>query len=128
MVEYGYSCGEVRGSFIKELLIREYGTLIGFRERKEKNKSELVYDAEGGGDYIDLALTSLGISDEQLLQKFSKRLGTNVKDTPHPPWPPRIDELEEDEEFSEILLLLLSRLKNKNKEKIKDNPILQTFS
>ena len=128
VVEYGYSCGEVRGSFIENLLIQEYGPLIGFRESEEKNKSELVYDAEGGGDYIDLALTSMGISDEQLLQNFSKRLGIKVKDTPHPPWPPRIDELEEEEEFSEILLSLLSKLKNKNKEKTKDNPILQTLS
>ena len=39
--EYGFTCGEVRGSYIKDMLIREYGELIGFRERKEEKKVSL---------------------------------------------------------------------------------------
>ena len=109
--EYGFTCGEVRGSYIKDMLIREYGDIIGFRERAEKNKSELVYDVGGGGDYINMAVTSLGISDEQLVQNVSSRLGTNIiDDTFGSPWPPHVDELEDDEQFSELLVQLLQRL------------------
>ena len=57
--EYGFVSGEVRGSYIKDMLIQEYGDLIGFRELKEKNKSELVFDRTGGGDYVDMAVNSL---------------------------------------------------------------------
>ena len=67
-LEYGFVCGDAKTSYVKEMLIREYGDLIGFRERKERNKSELVYDGRGGGDYIYITITSLGISDQQLLQ------------------------------------------------------------
>ena len=109
--EYGFTCGEVRGSCIKDMLIREYGDIIGFRERAEKNKSELVYNVGGGGDYINMAVTSLGISDEQLVQNVSSRLGTNIiDDTFRSPWPPHVDELEDDEQFSELLAQLLQRL------------------
>ena len=112
--EYNVKCGELRGSYIKEMLIHEYGDLIGFRERTEKNKSELVYDIGGGGDYVDMAVTSLGISDEQLMQNVSSRLGREINDDTYVcPWPPHINELEDEEQLSELLLLFLQRLYSK---------------
>ena len=127
--EYGYTCGEMRGSYIKDMLIREYGDLIGFRERKEKNKSELVYDVGGGGDYVNMVVTSLGISDEQLLRNVSSRLGENIiDDTYGSPWPPHINELEDEEQFSELLELLLQRLYMKgNYPKLKTLVSLITY-
>jgi len=65
--DYGYVAGDVRSSYVKELLIEEYGETIGFKERSEMNKSAWVYDVAGGGDYIEAAISSSGISDEQLL-------------------------------------------------------------
>ena len=127
--EYGCTCGEMRGSYIKDMLIREYGDLIGFRERKEKNKSELVYDVGGGGDYVNMVVTSLGISDEQLLRNVSSRLGENIiDDTYGSPWPPHINELEDEEQFSELLELLLQRLYMKgNYPKLKTLVSLITY-
>ncbi|KAK1884263.1 Pre-mRNA-splicing factor ISY1 [Dissostichus eleginoides] len=75
------------------------------------NMSQWVYDVGGGGDYIEAAISSLGISDEQLLQNLAQRLSKKIKDTTTVPWPPRIDHLEEGEEVCELLLKLLTWLK-----------------
>ena len=66
--EYGYAVGDVKSSYVKDLLINEYRDKIGFKDRSELNKSEWVYDVGGGGHYIEAAVSSLGISNEQLLQ------------------------------------------------------------
>ena len=36
--EYGFDVGKLKSSYVKELLIKEYGDGIGFHERPEKNK------------------------------------------------------------------------------------------
>ena len=51
--DYGYVAGDVCSSYVKELLIEEYGETIGFKEMSEMNKSAWVYDVAGGGDYIE---------------------------------------------------------------------------
>ena len=84
---------------------------IGFKERNEMNKSEWVYDVSAGGDYIGAAISSLGISDEQLLHNLAPRLSKQIKETSSIPWPPRIDQLEEGEEECGLLLKLLTWLK-----------------
>ena len=66
--EYGYPVGDVKSSYLKELLIKEYQDRIGFKERNERNKSDWVCNVCVGGDYIELVMCSLNISDEQLLQ------------------------------------------------------------
>ena len=109
--DYGYAVGNVKSSYLKDLLINEYQDTIGFKEQSEMNKSEWVYDVGGGGDYIEAAMSSLGISDEQLLQNLAPRLSKKIKDTSTVPWPPDIDHLEEGKEVCELLLKLLTWLK-----------------
>ncbi|KAI9517797.1 hypothetical protein NQZ68_000966 [Dissostichus eleginoides] len=106
----GYEVGDVKSSYVKGLLINEYQTK-GFKERNQMNKSQWVYDVGGGGDYIEAAISSLGISDEQLLQNLAQRLSKKIKDTTTVPWPPRIDHLEEGIEVCKLLLKLLTWLK-----------------
>ena len=65
--EYGLDLGKLKSSYVKEVLINEYGDDIGFQERPEKNKSEFVYDTKGGGNYIEAAFNPFGITDEQLI-------------------------------------------------------------
>ena len=110
--DYGYAVGDVRSSYVKNLLINEYQEAIGFKERNEKNKSEreLVFDVAGGGDYIEAAISSLGISDDQLLENVAPRLSKKIRDISTVPWPPHIDNLEEGEEVCELLLKLLTWL------------------
>ena len=54
--EFGFLVGNVKSSYIKELLIQEYGEAIGFKSRSEKNRSDFVYDTRGGGDYIETTI------------------------------------------------------------------------
>ena len=49
----GNPVGDVKSSYLKELLTTEYHETIGFKERSTMNKSEWVYDIRGGGDYIE---------------------------------------------------------------------------
>ena len=103
--------GDVKSTYLKDLLICKYQDTIGFRDRTEMNKSEWVYDVRGGGDYIAAALSSLGISDEQLLRNLAPLLSEEIKETHDIPWPPRVDDLEEAEEVCGLLVQLLSWLK-----------------
>ncbi len=64
--QFGFPTSGVRSSFIKEILRREFKERIGFHFRPERNHSELVYDVSGGGSYVEAALSSVGISTEQL--------------------------------------------------------------
>lgn len=78
--DYGYAVGDIKSSYLKDLLINEYQDTIGFKERSEMNKSVWVYDVGGGGNYIEAAISSFGISYEQLLQNVVQRLSKKIKD------------------------------------------------
>ena len=108
------------------LVIKEYQDKIGFKDKSELNKSEWVYDVEGGGDYIEAAVSSLGISDEQLLQNLAPRLSKKIKNTPTVPWPPRIGHLEEGEQLCEVRLKLLTWLKQPERKTADLSPATQS--
>ena len=113
--EYGYPVGNIKSSYVKQILINEYGSDIGFKERAEKNKSDWVYDCKGGGDYIQCAVKSMGISDAQLLKNAAPRLTKSINSVPTIAWPPTVEELEVSEDISPLLLLLLTWLRNPTK-------------
>ena len=115
--EYGFPVGKVKSSYVKDVLIKEYGDGIGFHERNEKNKSELVYDTKGGGNYIEAALNPFGITDEQLIHNLAPSLSKKIKEAPIVNWPPRIHELENDESMCQLILTLFSKLKPKRRNK-----------
>ena len=54
--DYGYPMGDVKSTYLKELLICEYKDTISLKDRTETNKSEWVYDFRRGRDYIAAAL------------------------------------------------------------------------
>ena len=108
---YGHN-SIVKSSYLKELLIKEFGEGIGFHERHQKNVSELVYDTTAGGTYIKAAISSLGVSNDQLAKTFAKRLKEEVIGTIIVPWPPYIHKLEREEDLSELLLKLVTWMKH----------------
>ena len=71
--DYGYDVGDMKSSYLKQLLINEYGTEIGFKERQAKNQSEWVYDAKGGGDYIGSTNSRSGTSRSLLFFSSSNK-------------------------------------------------------
>ena len=105
------SNGHVKATYLKDLLICEYQETIGFKDRTEINKGEWVYDIHGGGDYIEITLSSLGVSDQQFLGNLAPRLFEMMKVTHAIPWLPGVDDLVEAEELWGSLVQLLSWLK-----------------
>ncbi|KAL8608985.1 hypothetical protein ACOMHN_050452 [Nucella lapillus] len=77
------------------------------------NQSDLVYDTSGGGSYIEAALSSIGVSSEQLVSNVAKRLKEDIKSIKLITWQPRVEELEEEEELSPLVVQLLSALRGK---------------
>ena len=53
-----------------------------------------MFDTTAGGTYIETALTSIGVSSEQLIENLTKRIISNVKETGTIVWPPAVDKLE----------------------------------
>ena len=128
--EHGFLVGNIKSSFVKELLIKEYGDKIGFYERNQKNRSELVYDTQGGGSYVEAALNSCGISDEQLISNLAPRLREKIKETDVVDWPPTVDQLEDEEDLCELITTLFSTLKKTrgHKQMLDENPVLRTLA
>ena len=119
--DYGLVVGDVKSGYLKQLLVKEYGDRIGFKEPRQKNQSEWVYDVTGG--YIDTALYATGISDNQLMENFCGRLHLKIKETTYVKWPPTIGDLEEEEEICPALIQFLSWLKHpKKKQNLDSSP------
>jgi len=55
----------VKSSYLKDILIREFGDDIGFHERIQKNISELVYHKTAAGTYVGAAIPTLGMSNRK---------------------------------------------------------------
>lgn len=110
---YGFPTSGVKSSFIKDILTREFKDKIGFYSRPQRNKSDLVYDKSACGSYVEAALLAIGVSSEQLVCNIAERLRDDVKSVKPTPWPPKVDELEEEEELSPLMVQLLSALRGK---------------
>ena len=90
MENYNHSAYGVKSSFLKTLLIREYGDSIGFHVRHQKNESEVVYDRRNSSSYVEAAISCMGITDETLIKGYAKRLVGKVKEKDPVSWPPKI--------------------------------------
>ena len=90
--------------------------------------SELVYDTNASGTYIGAAISSLGISSDQLAMNFASRLKKKVLETKVVPWPPYIHLLEEKEQLCELLLKLVTWMKHPNMSTIDDSPTVHVIA
>lgn len=110
---YGFPTSGVKSSYIKYILTREFEGKIGFHSRSRRNQSDLVYDTSGGGSYVEAAFSSIGVSSEQLVCNIAEQLREEVMSIKLVPWPPRVEELEEEKELSPLIVQLLSALRGK---------------
>ena len=74
----------VKSSYVKELLVHEFGASLGFYVPPRKNRSEVVYDTSGSASYIEAAISLLGISNEQLVQTVSGMRSSKQQQFPGP--------------------------------------------
>ena len=56
----------------------------------------------------------MDVSAEQLICNVAERLMDDIKSIKFIPWPPRVKELEDEEELSHLMVQLLSSLRGKN--------------
>ena len=94
---------------------------------KKKTTIELVYYTTAGGLDYEPALTSMGVSDEQLVHNLSKRIAEDVKTTGSIAWPPQVEKLVEAEELSPLLLQLISFLWRKSTSDLSPKPLALTL-
>ena len=73
--------GKLKSSYVKEVLIKEYGDDIGFHETPEKNKSEFVNNTKGGSNYIKAVSDSFGITDDQSILNLAPQLSKHIRVT-----------------------------------------------
>ena len=118
---------KVKSNYVKGILINEFQEDIGFHRRSRLNESELVYDQKGAATYVEAAVSSLGISDDQLVKNVAVRLKEQVEATDTVPWPPYVFELEKKEDLNGLLLKLITWLKHPSKSEVDDNPSVWTI-
>ena len=124
---YGHN-SNVKSSYVKDILIKEFGDHIAFYERQQRNLSDIVYDNKAAGSYVEAALLSLGISEDQLLKNVASRLSKEIQNSKIIPWPALIPDLEKTENSNELLLKLITLLKSPNKKDIDDSPRVQAIA
>ena len=67
----------------------------------------------GGGSIVEAALSSIGVSREQLVYNVAEQLRKDIKSVKLVPWPSRVEELEEVEELTPQMVQLLYALRVK---------------
>ena len=120
-----------KSSTIKQMLQNEFKGQLGFHDRFHKNQSTIVYDASAGGSYIEAAIYSWGVSDEQLLNNAARRLRETYKEEVGLSWPPRVEDLENIKEPPQLLHQLLTWLKDPDSDDCTeacDNPQIAALS
>ena len=121
MHNFGYDESITKSSTIKQMIVKEFKNKIGFHDRFVKNTSTIVYNASTGGSYIEAAINSWGVNDEQLLNTVARRLREKLKDETAIYWPPHVEELEQDERPNDLLRKLLTWLKNPSGNDLNEN-------
>ena len=84
MWTYGLPNLVVKSSYVKEMLVREFGYGIGFHVPPRKNQSEVVYDTSGSSSYIEAVISLLGIDNDQLVQNVASMLSEKQENFPGP--------------------------------------------
>ena len=121
MHNFGYDENITKSSTIKQMIVKAFKNKIGFHDHFVKNTSTIVYNASTGGSYIEAAINSWGVSDEQLLNTVARCLREKLKDETAIYWPPHVEELEQDERPNDLLRKLLTWLKSPSDNDFNEN-------
>ena len=90
MGTYGLPNLGVKSSYVKEMLVREFGDGISFHVTPRKNQSEVVYDTSGSTSCIEAVISLLGINNDQLVQNVASMLKNKIRKARKLPWPPQV--------------------------------------
>ena len=99
-------------SIVKKKFQKEFKDKIGFHDHFHKNQSTIIYDTSAGGSYIEAAIYSWGISDEQLINNVARLLTEKLSGESDRSWPPHVVVFENVDEPHILLRKLLTWLKD----------------
>ena len=119
---YGFDVTAKKSSYIKIILHPEFDEQIGFHNRYQKNESTLVFDCNKGGTFIEGAINSWGVTNEQLLNTVARRLKDKFSTDLEMPWPPSVEELEAEEEPDPLLTKFVIWLQNASEKTFETDP------
>ena len=105
-----------RTSGMKTMLEKEFGESIGFHNRLHKNESCIIYDVSKGGSYIEAAINTWGISDDDLLRNVAGRLKEKTKHFTNLKWPPHPNHLENLSTIPEDFIKFLTWLRHPSRK------------
>ena len=128
---FGLEGSGVKSSTIKEILLAEFGSKIGFHDRFHKNKSTIVYDKDAGGSYVEAAINCWGIDNDDLLNIVARKIRTSVQGEKPLAWPPYVDQLTNSEEPPLLLRKLVTWLRSPTVNTFDgpvDNPVIRSIS
>ena len=84
----------VKSSYLKKILVNEFGEGIGLHERPPKKVSEVVLDAASGWKYREAAFCSIGVNNQEFMKNVTEQIHNHVVKTNRVQWPPFVHELE----------------------------------
>ena len=128
---YGFDPSVKKSSNIKEMLQEEFDERIVFHNRYRKNESALVYYTSAGGSYIEAAIYSLGVSDDQLLNNAARQIKEALLSIPGMACPPSVEELETPQAPNDMLLKFLTWLRTphmQNFEESSRDPLIHALA
>jgi len=102
--DYGYQLGDVKSSYLNELLIDEYQDTTGFKERREMYKSEWVYLWRSRWRWLHWCSNVIRHQRWTALAERAQGVSKRVKSTSTVPWPPNVDDMKEGEELCEFFV------------------------
>ena len=76
---FEFPTNSVKSAAIKTIIQKEFGDDIEFDLRYLRTQSTLVYGNKEGGCYIEAAIYSCGVSDEQLLNIVARRMNDRLR-------------------------------------------------
>lgn len=100
--DVGMQMRGVKSSFIKKLLVHEFGETTGSYDRFKMNESTFVYDSQDGSS-TETTTDSWSISIQQLLQNTVQPINKEVHDLTHISRPPTVDKAIHDVECIKFL-------------------------
>lgn len=110
---FGYDVKNTRTSTIKEIIgSQPEMKTVHFHSRFQRNKSDIVYNSEVGGSFIEAALNFWGIDDNSLVNAAARRIKSSLSNDTNIPWPPHVNVLETSDAGNELLENFLAWLRD----------------
>lgn len=107
-------------SYLRRMMEAEFESALGFHEPFQRNQSTIVYNSLQGGCFLECAINSWGIDDNQRINSFARFLKEKLSDEIPFNWPPCSNDLETNCNPVPEIRKLLTWLRDPTKDDFKE--------